>query len=286
MRQTPPQTNLFAHTVIILTAKMLFKRNNNSIFMASLLAESNNMKENRRYRSTAQAIIKMIDAENYSVGMRLPAERELAERFNVSRVVIREAGIYLDAMGIIEVKGGSGAYVCEKPLSKLSHVTAFGLTQTRLLFESECAALAATKATDAQISEIEATVDLMANTPSDSPEGHQADHAFHLLIAKATGNEANVIILQNIWHMRNEIDAVKRVYMAVGEKSSADRVKEHLNIMKAIRDRNPAAARQAMRQHFLRLLNALLDYSEHEAIEEARRQSKSIRELYLHHSID
>lgn len=223
----------------------------------------------------------MIDTENYSVGMRLPTERELAKKFEVSRMVIREAEASLQAMGVLNIKGGSGAYICEPPASDLPTVTAFGLTQTRLLFEPECAALAATKATDEQILEIEATVELMANTPSDSPEGHQADHRFHLLIAKATGNEANIAVLQNIWRMRNEIDAVKRVYEAVGEKDSADRVKEHSDIMEAIRARNPVAARQAMRQHFSRLLNALLDFSEQKAIEDVREKSKSNRELYF-----
>lgn len=248
--------------------------------------KSHDMKQHRLYHSIAKAILEMIEIENYPAGKRLPGERELAKRFGVSRVVIREAEISLEARGVLNIKGGSGTYVCERPSSDLAPVTAFGLTQTRLLFESECAALAATKATDKQILEIEETVELMANTQSDSPEGHKADHAFHLLIAKATGNEANVAVLQNIWRMRNEIDAVKCVYEAVGEEDSADRAKEHADIMKAIRDRDPVAARQAMRQHFLRLLNALLDYSEKEAIEDARRTSKSNRELYLYNKIE
>lgn len=243
------------------------------------------MKETRLYHTTAQAIIEMIETANYSAGVRLPPERELAERFGVSRVVVREAAIYLEAIGVLHIRGGSGAYVSERPSSDLPPVTAFGLTQTRLLFEPECAAMAAAKVTDEQISEIEATVELMANIPSDSPEGHKADHTFHLLIAKATGNEANVAVLQNIWRMRNEIDAVKRVYEAVGEKDSADRVKEHSDIMNAIRDRDPSAARQAMRRHFTRLLDALLDFSEHAALEDARKASKRIREQYTHSSI-
>ena len=126
----------------------------------------------------------------------------------------------------------------------------------------------------------------MANAPSDSPEGQKADHNFHLLIAKATGNEANVAVLQNIWRMRNEIDAVKRVYIAVGDKDSSDRVKEHSDVMDALRNRDPVAARQAMRRHFSRLLKALLDYSENEAIEGVRRKSEENRELYLRGEID
>ena len=239
------------------------------------------MKENRLSHVIAKAIMEMVETENYPAGMRLPTERDLAKRFNVSRMVVREAEAALEAMGILNIKAGSGTYLNKKPSSELPTVTAFGLTQTRLLFEPECAALAATKATDEQILEIETAVELMANTPSDSSEGHKADHAFHLLIAQSTGNEANVAVLQNIWRMRNETDSVKRVYEAVGETDSADRVKEHAEIMNAIRDRNPAAARQAMRQHFERLLNALLDFSELEAIADARKKSRNNRDLYL-----
>jgi len=242
------------------------------------------MADKRLYHATVRSILDMIDAEGYSAGTRIPGERALAKQFGVSRVVIREAEIYLEAIGRLSIKGGSGAYVLEQPNAKdssLPSVTAFGLTQTRLLFESECAALAATVITDNQITELEATVEVMANAPSDSPEGHKADHNFHLLIAKATGNEANVAVLENIWRMRNEIDAVKRVYIAVGDKDSSDRVKEHSDVMNALRNRDPVRARRAMRQHFSRLLKALLDYSEHEAIADVRRKSEENRDLYL-----
>lgn len=247
------------------------------------------MKPKRLYHAVAQSILDMINSGDYPPGTRLPGERELATRFGVSRVVVREAEISLETLGKVEIRVGSGVYVSDPNTVgslPLPSVTAFGLTQTRLLFESECAALAARLITDEQVARLEDTIETMANVPSDSPEGHKADHTFHLLIAEATGNEANVAVLQNIWLMRNEIDAVQRVYAAVGEKDSTDRVKEHLDILSAIRDRDPNATRQAMRRHFLRLLNALLDHSEDVAIEEARRASRSNRALYLHPGVD
>lgn len=242
------------------------------------------MAEKRLFHKIADAIIDMIQTDNYAVGRRLPGERELAKRFGVSRVVVREAEIALEAKGVLEIKGGSGVYVrrtVEGDLAALPKVTAFGLTQTRLLFEPECAALAATVITDAQITELEETVDRMASAPLGSKLADEADHAFHLAIAKATGNEANVVVLQNIWQMRTEIDAVKRVYLAVGDTDAMDRVKEHTDIMTALRDRDPEAARKAMRKHFTRLLKALLDFAETEAVEDARRQSSKDRDLYF-----
>lgn len=246
------------------------------------------MTEKRLYHTVARAILEMIESGTYPPGTRLPGERDLAERFDVSRVVVREAEISLEALGRLEIKVGSGVYVCATPVSNglaLPSITPFELTQTRLLFEPECAALAAKVITDDQIAELETTIDLMASAPVDSAEGEHADRDFHLLIAKATGNTANVFFLQTLWRMRTEIDAVKRVYSAICHEDPAHRVNEHTAIMSALRDRNPSAAREAMRLHFSRLLGSLLDVSEQQAIDEARRRSKENRQRYLQDNI-
>ena len=238
----------------------------------------------RLYHTVARAILDLIESGSYPPGTRLPGERELAERFGVSRVVIREAEISLEAVGRVEIKVGSGVYVRDSLAANglaLPNVTPFELTQTRLLFESECAALAATVITDDQIAGLEATVQKMANAPHDSPDGEAADQDFHMLIAKATGNEANVFMLQTLWRMRTEIDAVKRVYSAVCHEDSTHRVSEHSEIMNALKRRDPHAARAAMKGHFSRLLRALLDASEAQAIEDAKRKSHENRERYL-----
>ena len=242
------------------------------------------MTEKRLYHSIARAILEMIDSGLYPPGARLPGERDLAERFNVSRVVIREAEISLEAIGQLEIKVGSGVYVRELPTPvgfAFPNISPFELTQTRLLFEPECAALAAKLITDEQIAELEATIEIMATAPVDSAEGEQADMDFHLLIAKATGNQANIFFLQTLWRMRTEIEAVHQVYSAVCHEDSSHRVNEHSDIMEALRKRDSDAAREAMHGHFSRLLEALLDASEQQAIEDAKRKSNAARLRYL-----
>lgn len=242
------------------------------------------MSEKRLYHTIAREILDMIDSGMYPPGTRLPGERDLAERFGVSRVVVREAEISLEAIGRLAIKVGSGVYVQDTNTSNgmpLPNISPFELTQTRLMFEPECAALAAKVITDKQITELEATIEIMASAPVDSLEGEEADKDFHFLIAKATGNEANVFFLETLWRMRNEIDAVKRVYSAVCHDDPSHRVNEHMQIMKALKDRNPQAAREAMSAHFARLLEALLDASEQQAIEDAKRLSNANRMRYL-----
>lgn len=246
------------------------------------------MSEKRLYHTIARAILDMIESGTYPPGTRLPGERDLAERFNVSRVVIREAEISLEAIGHLEIKVGSGVYVRDAQEMNglaLPRISAFELTQSRLLFEPECAALAAKMISNEQIAELEDTIKLMKSAPVDSPDGEEADMNFHLLIAKATGNEANVFFLRTLWRMRTEIEDVRRVYSAICHEDSSHRVNEHADIMEALRQRNPDAARQAMHQHFSRLLKALLDASEQQAIEEARRRSHENRQRYLQDNI-
>ena len=246
------------------------------------------MSEKRLYHTIARSILDMIESGTYPPGTRLPGERDLAERFNVSRVVIREAEISLEAIGHLEIKVGSGVYVRDAQEINglaLPRISAFELTQTRLLFEPECAALAAKMISDEQIAELENTIEQMRSAPVDSLAGEEADMNFHLLIAKATGNEANVFFLQTLWRMRTEIEEVRRVYSAICHEDTSHRVNEHADIMDAMRRRDPDAARQAMHQHFSRLLAALLDASEQQAIEEARRRSHENRQRYLQDNI-
>ncbi|MEL6102221.1 MAG: FadR/GntR family transcriptional regulator [Pseudomonadota bacterium] len=242
------------------------------------------MSEKRLYHTIARAILDMIESGAYPPGTRLPGERELAEKFGVSRVVVREAEISLEAIGRLSIRVGSGVYVQDVAESSgliLPSVTPFELTQTRLLFESECAALAATQITDAQLDGLRETIERMAEAPHDAPDGEDADREFHLQIAQATGNAANVFFLQNLWRMRTEIDSVRKVYAAVCFDDTSHRVNEHSEILDALAAHDPQAAREAMQGHFKRLLEALLDASERQAIEEARQRSSANRERYL-----
>jgi len=245
------------------------------------------MSDRRLYQKVAKQILEMIDSGTYPPGTRLPGERELAEQFGVSRVVIREAEISLEALGRVDIRVGSGVYVCSPDAAKgiiLPSVSAFELTQTRLLFESECAALAATVITDKQLDELEDAIARMSD--GSKADGDRADYDFHLLIAKATGNSANVFFMENLWRMRTEIDAVKNVYAAVCKDDSSHRVEEHADIVESLRRRNPDASRNAMRLHFSRLFEALLEACEQQDILEARRKSALNRERYLKSTIN
>lgn len=240
------------------------------------------MVEKRLFHSVAEQISELIKDGVFPTGTRLPGERELAERFGVSRVTIREAEIALQAIGRIEIKTGSGVYVCEEQPgndSQLPVVSAFELTEARSLFESEAAALAARNITDEQLLRLAELIKRMASP--DEAISTDADQQFHILIAKASGNAAIVYTIESLWRMREELPDVKATYESVCETDAAYRAKEHQEICDALLARNPDAARSAMREHFNRLIEAMLDATEKRALAEVQRRASESRQRFL-----
>ncbi len=242
------------------------------------------MTEERLYRSIASKIEALIDSGSYPTGSRLPAERELAEKFGVSRVAVREAEIALQAVGRIEIKTGSGAYVLDAPSSlgdELPDVSAFELTEARALFEGEAAALAAAQIDDATLAELDRCIEIMATTSPHDEAGQLADRDFHRTVAAASGNAAITHVIETMWKLREELEPVKAVYDSVCSEDFGARAQEHTEILDALRAHDPAAARIAMRHHFTRLLESMLDVTEERALEELRKQTSKSRQRYL-----
>src|SRR5215212_9865259 len=141
--------------------------------------------QDRLYQDLARTLLEELGSGLYPVGARLPAERELAVRFGVSRPTVREAIIALEVQGLVEVKIGSGAYVRRLPGKEDLpgfNISAFELTEARLLFEGEAAALAATQISDDELAGIERLVEEIAHENQDPSGTDKADRAFHLAI--------------------------------------------------------------------------------------------------------
>ena len=244
------------------------------------------MKNRRLYHSTADEIIKLINSGSFPPGGRLPGERELAERFGVSRVTIREAEIALQALGHIRIKTGSGAYVLDPAESVnlgLPNVSAFELTEARAMFESEAAALTARHISDETLAHLEELIGMMSNDDPEKMEAfQQADREFHLAIAKASGNGAVQYTVETLWRMRDELPAVKEVHAAICARENAEaRISEHAEVLKALQKRDPSEARIAMQKHFRSLLEFMIDITEEQAVEELRKKSTESRKRYL-----
>lgn len=243
------------------------------------------MAEQRLYHKVANQILELIDSGVFPPGSRLPGERDLAEKFGVSRVSIREAEIALQAQGRIEIKVGSGAYVLDGggQLGRgLPRVGPFELSEARALFEAESAALAAPIITEDALDELEGYIDDMLS--KDGPTGshvEEADRLFHLTIAKATNNPAIIFTIESLWKMRTDAMQVQTIYESVCHSDSVLLEKEHREILNALRSRDSSAARKAMKAHFTRMIGTLLEASEAEAYKEVKRKASESRSRFL-----
>ena len=237
----------------------------------------------RLYQDIARQLIAELREGKNQVGSRLPAEREMAQRYNVSRPTVREAIIALEVQGLVEVRIGSGAYVLRLPGKDDIpgfNITAFELTEARLLFESEAAALAASEASEAEIAQIAELVDEIAHENLDPKGSDRADRAFHLAIARATRNGAIYDTVEKLWNLRANSPESALLHVKARSANIKPVVEEHTAILEALKARDPAAARVAMRTHLAAVLDSLLFATEEKTIAEPRRAVEAKRTRY------
>ena len=237
----------------------------------------------RLYQRIARILFNDLASGKYRLGDRLPAERDLAEEHGVSRPVVREAMIALEVQGLIEVRVGAGAYVRRLPGTEDKpdfHVTGFELTEARVLFEGEAAALAATHITDAELDELDRLVDRIAVENEQADFSDSADRAFHLLIATATRNALIAKTIEQYWDLRSNSPECALLHMRARDADMRPVVDEHRAIAGALRRREPAAARAAMRSHLSNVMDDLLIATEELAVSDARKSVATRRERY------
>lgn len=237
----------------------------------------------RLYMVIAEALIGDLSSGKYPVGAKLPAERELATMYEVSRPVIREAIIALEVRGLVEVKVGSGVYVRALPdqdQSAAYNVSAIEITEARLLIEAEAAALAATQITDEELARLDALIEEIDKENNDPRGTEKADRAFHLAIAAASRNNALLEAVERLWQLRSISPEAALLHEKARTANIKPVVDEHAVIVGALKQRDPAAARGAMRAHLSQVLESLLFATEERAIAEARRSVQANRDRF------
>ena len=241
--------------------------------------------ENRLYRGVAEQMLILIRSGAFPPGGRLPPERELAEKFSVSRPTVREALIALEAQGFVRIKSGSGIYILPQSedgktsgQGPMHEASAFELTEARAILEGEAAALAARMITPEQLTALEqALTELGDEYQNGELMSERADEDFHRIIADATHNPLIVEMVENLWRMRNDLPRIRHAYQENCKIDSVARYKEHEAIFVAIQARDAAAARQAMHAHFERILSTLISAQEAEEFEALKNKTLASR---------
>ena len=233
------------------------------------------------YQQVAAAVADAIKRGDFVPGQRIPSERELADLYKVSRPTIREAMIALEVIGVVRSRHGSGIFVVDNPQLDAPtiglDIGAFELTEARRLFEAEAAALAAVSINDAEIATLERLIGEMERENEEHISGEHADREFHLTIARATRNSAVVDVIASLWEARNRSPLCQHMLARARAVGVVPRIDEHQTILAALRERNPKAARKAMRDHLGRVIDGLLEATESDTLERARAEVQAKR---------
>lgn len=209
----------------------------------------------RLYRQVAEQIRALIEAGELKAGSRLPPERELAERFAVSRPTVREALIVLEVEGHIQIRMGSGVYISSRPaLASGVRPDADGegpleILQARCLIESGIAEEAARLAKPDSLARIDAILERMEKSLDDAAVALTCDRNFHTAIADIIGNSALKHFTGLIYDTRMSPYFTKLASYFEGPHTWKLALEEHRVIREAIAAGDPAGAREAMRRH-------------------------------------
>lgn len=215
-------------------------------------------REPRLSDKVAALLIETITARGVRPGDRLPSERELGEQFGVSRTVIREAVRALAAKGLIEVRTGSGLRVAAVDAASVSEAMNLFLRgsgpldyslvhEVRTTIEIQVAGLAAERATEDDVFDLEDVCERMREAAGDTEAASREDVAFHRAVAEAAHNPLFVIMLDSIGDVMLEI---RRATLGIPGRARKG-VAAHRKILARVAAHDPDGAREAMREHLL-----------------------------------
>ena len=164
-------------------------------------------KPERSFEIVARRIAAMIQA-SYRIGQRLPAERDLAKTFGVSRPTVREAILSLAMAGMLKVRSNSGVYVISRQEAPDVHALQgygpFENLEARQLIEPQIAAIAAQRGTENIFAQLAEALAMMRWEHAQGREADTSDHRFHMVLAEATGNgDCEDYAIANLWLMRS-----------------------------------------------------------------------------------
>ncbi|SJM48043.1 Transcriptional regulator, GntR family [Actinomycetales bacterium JB111] len=197
----------------------------------------------------------------FAVGTQMPTEPALAERFGVSRQVVREAARLLEDRGLVEIRAGRGMTVLaptvESSVDRMRTLLRRGdasfdqLMELRQMTEVDMSALAARNRTDEDVASMQAAIADAAAHLDDYAICMDADLAFHMAVARATHNPFVLAIVQPVNVVLRDVYRKPIEYLA----TQTDTVAEHTSIADAIAAGDARAARKATALHLGRVVD-------------------------------
>lgn len=199
----------------------------------------------------------LINFKNLEPGDKLPSERMLAEKFNVTRSNLREALQTLEFYGLVKSIPQSGTFVADIGVTALNGMiddilglpepTFKNLVEARIFLELKAVKLAAKRRTEEDLLHMENTLAEYSEKVIRGEDAVQEDLLFHLAIAKASANPTLITFMLKI--TPEIINNFEKHHVC--DKDTAFRgIQEHKDILDAIKASDTDAAKSAMKVHF------------------------------------
>jgi GntR family transcriptional repressor for pyruvate dehydrogenase complex len=233
----------------------------------NVLSKNENQEITSIVKKLISQISDLITSKHLEPGDKLPAERVLAEKFDVSRRSVRVAILKLESYGILISMPQSGTFVANigtiamngmvEDILSLGIPNFKSLVETRILLELKTVRLAANRRTDADLKRIKKALNAHKAKLLAREDAVQEDLLFHLAIAKASGNVTmNEIMIGITPQIIVDFKKYHKDYDTLDEL----RIREHTEIYDAIKDQDPDLAEKRMKEHF-KLLYEYCDVS-------------------------
>jgi len=218
------------------------------------------VRTSRLYEQIVQQIEESILKGTLKAGDQLPAERELAQRFGVSRTAVREAVKALREKGLVEAYSGRGTFITngtsQAIRQSLDWMIRVGqpdgsanLAELRTILEPEIAALAATRGEEQHITAMREAFNVMDRSRQDPTAYIEADLDFHLALAEAAANPLILSLIDSIVGLLRE-QRMRIFYVEGGPERGQY---HHKRILDAVEQHDGEKARSAMRAHLLQV---------------------------------
>ena len=199
----------------------------------------------------------LIIFKNLEPGDKLPSERMLSVKFEVSRSNVREAIQKLEFYGLLKSIPQSGTFVANigaiamngmiEDILRLDDPDFKSLVETRILLELKTVRLAATRRTDQDLEKLKEALEAYKEKVINGEDAVQEDLLFHLAIAKASGNSTmNTFMLIITPGIITNFEK----YHVCDAGLSQSGIVEHQEIYDAIKNKNPQLAKKKMKEHF------------------------------------
>ena len=220
-------------------------------------AASRRVEPRRLYQQIADQIRGLIRDGHFPPLSRLPAERDLAQQLGVSRPSLREALIALEIEGNVEIRTGSGVYVCASPDMPANGTRTLGdspseLMEARLVLEGAAIVLACARMTAPAMTALSTMLDRMRASVKAGLRPMEEDRRFHVAIAHQAGNSVLVRLVGDLFDARHSRISKQIRSRFENEDTWAAAITEHEAILSALQAADPLGAQTAMRMHLRR----------------------------------